>query len=62
MGPQAVDSPYEYPDGSKTSDTFEIIEILINVIFTVEMLIHMMALSLYMGPKAYLQVYITHIV
>lgn len=51
----AVDSPYEYPDGSKTSNTFEIIEILINVIFTIEMFIRMIAMSCFMGPKAYLQ-------
>lgn len=51
----AIDSPYEYPDGSTTSDIFDVFDLLINIIFTVEMLIRIVAKSFWFGPNAYLQ-------
>jgi len=50
----AIDSPVMFPDGSTTSDMFDILDLIFNIIFTLEAIMQMIWYNLYFHKTAYL--------
>lgn len=54
---QAIDSPAVYAKDSNEHIFMEVCDMIINVIFTTEMVLRCIWMNFYMHPNAYLQVW-----